>query len=210
MQRIIISEGGNAMINDERIMKSFSEILSLLPADLPESEKAEAQRIHGNLKNLVGMEDDPKKEAERREHKKAVAEVCYIISNLDAEASARIPVSFKKYLEDQKWENYTPANLSRLRAEAYDLLDTVYRHFLTPREQRARLQFKYYIESCLQALTNGKQTVPLAPSDIGKYAQALQSVQTPDELTAIAKTCGLEKHLRFIMEKEEKITLLFS
>ena len=210
MYRIIISEGGNTMINDERIMKSFSEILTLLPTDLPESEKAEAQRIHGNLKNLVGMEDDPKKEAERREHKKAVAEVHYIISNLDAEASARIPASFKKFLEDQKWENYTPANLSRLRAEAYDLLDTAYRHFLSPREERNRLQLKYYVESCLQALTSGKLNAPLTPSDIGRYTQALQSAQTPDELTEIAKACGLEKHLRFIMEKEEKITLLFS
>ena len=198
------------MINDERIMKSFSEILSLLPADLPESEKAEAQRIHGNLKNLVGMEDDPKKEATRREHKKAVAEVCYIISNLDAEASARIPVSFKKFLEDQKWENYTPVNLSRLRAEAYDLLDTAYRHFLSPREERGRLQLKYYVESCLQALTSGKQNVPYAPSDIDGFTQAIRSAQSPDELIAVAKTCGLEKHLRFIMEKEEKITLLFS
>ena len=198
------------MIQDERIMKSFSEILSLLPTDLPEHEKAEAQRIHGNLKNMVGMEDDPKKETERREHKKAIAEVYYIISNLDAEASARIPVSFKKFLEDQKWENYAPSNLSRLRAEAYSLLDTAYRHFLSPREEKNRLQLKYYVESCLQALTNGKQSTPLTASEISSYAQALQSAQTEEELIETAKACGLEKHLRFIMEKEEKITLLFS
>ena len=70
------------MISDDRLMKSFSHILSLLPEDLPESEKAEAQRIRGNLKNLIGVEEDPKREAERQEHKKALAEVYYIICNL--------------------------------------------------------------------------------------------------------------------------------
>ena len=93
------------MINDERLMKSFSRILSLLPADLPESEKEEAQRIRGNLKNLIGVEEDPKKEAERQEHKKALTEVWYIINNLEPEAAAHIPASFIKFLEEQKWEN---------------------------------------------------------------------------------------------------------
>ncbi len=130
------------MIGDDRLMKSFSKILSLLPADLPESEKAEAQRIRGNLKNLVGVEEDPKKERERQEHKKALAEVHYVISNLEADAAERIPASFRKFLEDGKWENYTPKNLSRLREETYSLLDIVYRHFLSSEEDKPRLQLR--------------------------------------------------------------------
>ena len=198
------------MINDDRLMKSFSRILSLLPADLPESEKAEAQRIRGNLKNLVGVEEDPKKEAERQEHKKAIAEVWYIINNLEADAAARIPASFKKFLEEQKWENYTPKNLSRLREEAYSLLDIAYRHFLSPAEDRARLQLKYYVESCLQALSAVKPGERLSAAAITEYAQKIRSAQSAEELIALAAACGLEKHLRFIMEKEKKITLLFS
>ena len=62
------------MINDERLMKSFSQILSLLPADLPESEKAEAQRIRGNLKNLSGVEKDPQKLKEAYEIGRKTAE----------------------------------------------------------------------------------------------------------------------------------------
>ena len=194
------------MIDDERLMKSFSQILSLLPEDLPESEKAEAQRIRGNIKNLIGVEEDPKKEAERQEHKKALAEAYYVIHHLEADAAARIPASFKRFLEDGKWENYAPKNLSRLREEAYSLLDVAYRHFLAPREDKPRLQLKYYVESCLHQLA----TVKRPPAEIDEYAKMLQAVTTVDGLIDAANACGLEKHLRFIMEKEEKITLLFS
>ena len=198
------------MPSDERMMKSFSEILSLLPSDLPEDEKAEAQRIRGNLKNLAGMENDPKKEAERREHKKAVAEVWYIITNLDEDAAARIPASFMKFLEDQKWENYAPSNLSRLRDEAYSLLDIAYRHFLISPEERPRLQLKFYVESCVQALGTGKQTVPLGAGSVIEFTAKLRGANSVEALREIANACGLEKHLQFIIEKEEKITLLFS
>ena len=195
------------MTSDNRLMKSFSEILSLLPEDLPESEKAEAQRIRGNLKNLVGVEEDPKKEAERQEHKKALAEVHYIVNHLDAEASARIPFSFKKFLDDGKWENYTPKNLSHLREEAYSLLDITYRHFLSSEEDRPRLQLKYYAETCLHALNTATR---LSAADISGYAQRIQNAATTDELIEVANACGIEKHLRFVMEKEERINLLFS
>ena len=198
------------MTSDDRLMKSFSHILSLLPEDLPESEKAEAQRIRGNLKNLVGVEENPKKEAERQEHKKALAEVHYIINNLDSEAAARIPCSFKKFLEDGKWENYTPKNLSHLRDETYSLLDIVYRHFLSSEEDRPRLQLKYYAEACLHALKNAKPGDRLTAADINGYMQKIQTAATTEELIAAANACGIEKHLRFVMEKEEKITLLFS
>ncbi len=198
------------MINEDGLMKSFSEILSLLPADLPESEKAEAQRIRGNLKNLVGVEEDPQKEAERQEHKKALAEVHYLISNLEADAAARIPASFRKFLEDGKWENYTPKNLSRLREEAYSLLDIAYRHFLSPPEDKPRLQLKYYVESCLHALRAVKPGDRLSAADLAEYAKKMQAAQSAEELTDLANVCGIEPHLRFIMEKEEKITLLFS
>ena len=198
------------MIGDDRLMKSFSEILSLLPADLPESDKAEAQRIRGNLKNLVGVEEDPKKEAERQEHKKALAEVHFIISNLETDAAARIPVSFRKFLEDGKWENYTPKNLSRLREEAYSLLDIAYRHFLSPEEDRPHLLLRYYVESCLQALRTVKPCDRLSAADLAEYAKKMQNAQSTEELIALANACGVERHLRFIMEKEEKITLLFS
>ena len=198
------------MISDDRLMKSFSHILSLLPEDLPESEKAEAQRIRGNLKNLVGVEEDPKKEAERQEHKKALAEVHYIIHNLDADAAARIPTSFKKFLEDGKWENYTPKNLSHLRDETYSLLDIAYRHFLSAEEDRARLQLKYYAEACLHALKTTKPSERLTAADIAGHAQKIQAAATTDALIEAASACGIEKHLRFVMEKEEKITLLFS
>jgi hypothetical protein len=192
------------------MMKSFSEILSLLPADLPEDEKAEAQRIRGNLKNLSGMENDPKKEAESREHKKAVAEVWYILTNLDEDAASRIPASFMKFLEDQKWENYAPAALSRLRDEAYSLLDIAYRHFLAPPEERPRLQLRFYVESCVQALGAGKQAVPLGTGSIIEFTSKLRAADSAEALSEVAKACGLEKHLQFIIEKEEKITLLFS
>ena len=195
------------MTSDDRLMKSFSHILSLLPEDLPESEKAEAQRIRGNLKNLVGVEEDPKKEAERQEHKKALAEVHYIIHNLDADAAARIPTSFKKFLEDGKWENYTPKNLSHLRDETYSLLDIAYRHFLSAEEDRPRLQLKYYAEVCLHALNTATR---LSAADVNGYAQQIQNAATTEELIEAANACGIEKHLRFVMEKEEKITLLFS
>lgn len=198
------------MISDDRLMKSFSHILSLLPEDLPESEKAEAQRIRGNLKNLIGVEEDPKREAERQEHKKALAEVYYIICNLDADAAARIPASFKKFLEDGKWENYTPKNLSRLREEAYSLLDIAYRHFLSAPEDKPRLQLRYYVDSCLHALKSVKPSDRMHAADLAGYAQQIQDAQTTDALIAAAHACGIEKHLRFIMEKEEKITLLFS
>ena len=198
------------MTSDDRLMKSFSHILSLLPEDLPESEKAEAQRIRGNLKNLVGVEENPKKEAERQEHKKALAEVHYIINNLDSEAAAHIPCSFKKFLEDGKWENYTPKNLSHLRDETYSLLDIVYRHFLSSEEDRPRLQLKYYAEACLHALKNAKPGDRLTAADINGYMQKIQTAATTEELIAAANACGIEKHLRFVMEKEEKITLLFS
>ena len=198
------------MTSDDRLMKSFSHILSLLPEDLPESEKAEAQRIRGNLKNLVGVEENPKKEAERQEHKKALAEVHYIINNLDSEAAARIPCSFKKFLEDGKWENYTPKNLSHLRDETYSLLDIVYRHFLSSEEDRPRLQLKYYAEACLHALKSAKPGDRLTAADINGYMQKIQTAATTEELIAAANACGIEKHLRFVMEKEEKITLLFS
>ena len=62
-------------MNNDAMIKNFSAILALLPDDLPETEKAEAERIRGNLKNLSGVEKDPQKEAERQEHKKALAEV---------------------------------------------------------------------------------------------------------------------------------------
>lgn len=194
-------------MDNDAMIKNFSAILALLPDDLPEEEKAEAERIRGNLKNLSGVEKDPKKEAERQEHKKALAEVCYIISNLEESASSRIPVSFKKFLEDQKWENYVPKDLSHLREEAYALLDTVHRHFLSNPEDKPALQLRYYIESCLHVLSISKQH---SPSHAIECAQKLQGAATVGELKEAASACGLEEHLRFIMEKEEKITLLFS
>ena len=93
-------------MNNDAMIKNFSAILALLPDDLPETEKAEAERIRGNLKNLSGVEKDPQKEAERQEHKKALAEVYYIINHMEEGALSRIPLSFKKFLEEQKWENY--------------------------------------------------------------------------------------------------------
>ena len=198
------------MTSDDRLMKSFSEILSLLPADLPESDKAEAQRIRGNLKNLIGVEEDPQKEAERQEHKKALAEAYYIICNLDADAAVRIPASFKKFLEDGKWENYTPKNLDHLRNETYSLLDIAYRHFLSPEEDRPRLQLRYYAESCLHALKHVKPSDRISAAELTLCAQKIQASATQDELIDLARACGIEKHLRFIMEKEEKIILLFS
>lgn len=194
-------------MDNDAMIKNFSAILALLPDDLPEAEKAEAERIRGNLKNLSGVEKDPKKEAERQEHKKALAEVYYIISNLDESASSRIPVSFKKFLEEQKWENYTPKNLSHLREETYSLLDTVHRHFLVKTEEKPKLQLRYYTESCIRTLSNSKQ---YSPSNMAECAQKLQNVTTLEELNEVAAAYGLDRHLRFLMEKEEKIALLFS
>lgn len=194
-------------MDNDTMIKNFSEILALLPDDLPEEEKAEAERIRGNLKNLSGVEKDPKKEAERQEHKKALAEVHYIISNLDENIASRIPASFKKFLDEQKWENYIPKDLSHLREEAYTLLDTVKRHFLSAPEEKPHLQLKYYVDSCLHALSASKLHTP---SHAIECAQKLQGATTVGELEEAASTCGLEEHLRFIMEKEEKITLLFS
>ena len=194
-------------MDNDTMIKNFSEILALLPDDLPEEEKAEAERIRGNLKNLSGVEKDPKKEAERQEHKKALAEVHYIISNLDENIASRIPASFKKFLDEQKWENYIPKDLSHLREEAYTLLDTVKRHFLSAPEEKPHLQLKYYVDSCLHALSASKLHTP---SHAIECAQKLQGATTVSELKEAASTCGLEEHLRFIMEKEEKITLLFS
>lgn len=194
-------------MNNDAMIKNFSAILALLPDDLPETEKAEAERIRGNLKNLSGVEKDPRKETERQEHKKALAEVYYIINHMDEGTSARIPLSFKKFLEEQKWENYVPKDLSHLREEACSLLDTVNRHFLSADEEKPQLQLKYYIESCLHMLSTSKQH---SPSQIIECTQALQRVATLGELKEVAAACGLGDHLRFIMEKEEKITLLFS
>ena len=194
-------------MDNDAMIKNFSAILTLLPEDLPEVEKAEVERIRGNLKNLSGVEKDPQKEAERQEHKKALAEVYYIISNLEEDVSARIPVSFKKFLEEQKWENYIPKDLSHLREEAYSLLDTAHRHFLAAEEERPRLQLRYYTEACLQALNTSKHH---SPSRAMECAQMLQSVTTIDGLKEAAKACGVDAQLQFIMEKEEKITLLFS
>ena len=42
-------------MNNDAMIKNFSAILALLPDDLPETEKAEAERIRGNLKNLSGV-----------------------------------------------------------------------------------------------------------------------------------------------------------
>jgi hypothetical protein len=194
-------------MNNDAMIKNFSAILALLPDDLPETEKAEAERIRGNLKNLSGVEKDPRKETERQEHKKALAEVYYIINHMDEGTLARIPLSFKKFLEEQKWENYVPKDLSHLREEACSLLDTVNRHFLSADEEKPQLQLKYYIESCLHMLSTSKQH---SPSQIIECTQALQRVATLGELKEVAAACGLGDHLRFIMEKEEKITLLFS
>jgi hypothetical protein len=194
-------------MNNDAMIKNFSAILALLPDDLPETEKAEAERIRGNLKNLSGVEKDPRKETERQEHKKALAEVYYIINHMDEGALARIPLSFKKFLEEQKWENYVPKDLSHLREEACSLLDTVNRHFLSADGEKPQLQLKYYIESCLHMLSTSKQH---SPSQIIECTQALQRVATLGELKEVAAACGLGDHLRFIMEKEEKITLLFS
>ena len=194
-------------MDNDAMIKNFSAILALLPDDLPEAEKAEAERIRGNLKNLSGVEKDPKKESERQEHKKALAEVYHIISNLEESVSSRIPVSFKKFLEEQKWENYTPKDLSHLREETYTLLDTVQRHFLSKAEEKPQLQLRYYIESCLHALNSSKQH---SPSYTIECAQKLQNVTTLEELKEVTMACGLDQHLRFIMEKEAKITLLFS
>ena len=195
---------------DDAIAEHFSKILELLPEGLSETEKADAQRIRGNLKNLSGVEEDPQKEKERQEHKKAIAEVHYILGNLEEPYASRIPASFKKFLEEQKWENYTPKNLSRLREEAYALLDTAYRHFLAPSDDRARLQLNYYIESCLQALNSMKKTAPLLLPRVETYAEQIQNAQSTEELLLCVQECGLEKHLQFIMEKEEKISHLFS
>ena len=197
-------------MNDDARAEHFSEILKLLPNGLSEEEKAEAQRIRGNLKNLSGVEKDPQKEKERQEHKKALAEVHYIIGNLEEPYASRIPASFKKFLEEQKWENYTPKNLSRLRKEAYVLLDIVYRHFLAAPEDRSRLQLQHYIESCLQALDSLKKTAPSRLSQIENYAEQIQNAKSKKELLLCVQACGLEAHLQFIMEKEEKISLLFS
>ena len=106
-------------MNVDAMAEHFSEILKLLPNGLSEEEKADAQRIRGNLKNLSGVEKDPQKEKERQEHKKALAEVHYIIGNLEEPYASRIPASFKKFLEEQKWENYTPKNLSSGLSENY-------------------------------------------------------------------------------------------
>ena len=197
-------------MNDDAMAKHFSEILELLPEGLSETEKAEAQRIRGNLKNLSGVEQDPQKEKERQEHKKAVAEVYYILSNLEEPYACRIPSSFKKFLEEQKWENYTPKNISRLREEAYVLLDIVYRHFLSSPEDRPHLQLKHYIDSGLQALEAMKKTAPSRMNLARAYAMQIESAKSTEELLACVRECGLESHLQFIMEKEEKISLLFS
>lgn len=195
---------------DDAMAEHFSKILKLLPNELSETEKAEAQRIRGNLKNLSGVEKDPQKEKERQEHKKALAEAHYILGNLEEPYASRIPTSFKKFLEEQKWENYTPKNLSRLRGEAYDLLDIAYRHFLAPPDDRNRLQLNYYIESCLQALKSMKKTAPLLLPRMEAYALQIQNAKNTEELRLCVRECGLEAHLQFIMEKEEKISHLFS
>ena len=197
-------------MNDDAMTENLAKILKLLPDGLSETEKAEAQRIRGNLKNLSGVEKDPQKEKERQEHKKALAEVHYIIGNLEEPYASRIPASFKKFLEEQKWENYTPKNPPRLREEAYVLLDIVYRHFLSEPEDRSRLQMNFYIDSCLQALHSMKKTAPSLLPQTEKYALQIKNAQSKEELLCAVKECGLDTHLRFIMEKEEKISLLFS
>ena len=197
-------------MNNNALLDGFAKILALLPEELHESEKAEAQRICGNLKNLSGVEKDPEKEAQRQEHKKALAEVCYIIDHLDKESASRIPCSFKKFLEDQKWENYTPKNPSHLRAEASELLNTVYRHFLSSPDEKAHLRLLYYKESCLGVLHARKANTVSAVTRLNGAMKQIQSADTEEALTEAAKACGLEQHLRFIIEKEEKITLLFS
>ncbi len=197
-------------MNDDAMTENLAKILKLLPDGLSETEKAEAQRIRGNLKNLSGVEKDPQKEKERQEHKKALAEVHYIIGNLEEPYASRIPASFKKFLEDQKWENYTPKNISRLREETYAFLDIVYRHFLSEPADRSRLQMSFYIESCLQALYSMKKTAPSLLPQTEKYALQIKNAKSKEELVSAVKECGLDAHLQFIMEKEEKISLLYS
>ena len=53
-------------MNNDAMTENLSKILELLPNGLSETEKAEAQRIRGNLKNLSGVEQDPQKEKERQ------------------------------------------------------------------------------------------------------------------------------------------------
>ena len=197
-------------MNNNALIEGFAKILELLPEELHESEKAEAQRIRGNLKNLNGVEQDPLKEAERQEHKKAIAEVCYILDRLDKKTAARIPCSFKKFLEEQKWENYTPKNPSHLRPEASELLNTVYRHFLSSPEEKAQLRLQYYKESCLGVLYSRKANTVSAVTRLNGAMKQIQGADTEEALNEAAKACGLEQHLRFITEKEEKIALLFS
>ena len=55
-----------------------------------------------------------------------------------------------------------------------------------------------------------KKTAPSLLPQTEKYALQIKNAKSKEELVSAVKECGLDAHLQFIMEKEEKISLLYS
>ena len=132
------------MISDDRLMKSFSHILSLLPEDLPESEKAEAQRIRGNLKNLIGVEE----------------EVPPVFSDVTANAFYSVPLDYcyeKGWVSGTGADTFAPAG-SCVRAQVVMFL---WRAAGSPEPTRSNNPFvdvkesDFFYEAVLWAVQNG-------------------------------------------------------
>lgn len=73
----------------------------------------------------------------------ALVEVDYVINMLEPEELKKIPESFREFILRNKDKRYSIANTEKLKEEALAILAFIYRKYLSPPEEREKLEKEY-------------------------------------------------------------------
>jgi len=87
----------------------------------------------------------------------ALAEVDYIITELDTIYKEKIPENFKKFVKNNKAKQDGEVDINNLKEETYAILAFIYRKFLASKEEKEKLELEYRVK-----LKEEKETLKLS------------------------------------------------
>lgn len=76
-------------------------------------------------------------------YKEALSEVDYIINKLENEEIEKIPGKFREFIKNNKSKTHSVNEIENLAEETYAILAFIYRKYLSPIEEREKLEKEF-------------------------------------------------------------------
>lgn len=76
-------------------------------------------------------------------YKEALCEVDYVLDKLQSDDLEKIPYKFREFIKNNKSKIYDITNIDKLKEETLAILNFIYRKYLSPIEEREKLEQEF-------------------------------------------------------------------